>query len=151
MSTIAHTQPVPQAVQLDSQEHSALVCQRGAAFLPTLYSVERQVLAEATIEDVLATSAPYVPGAPIEHQAAQCLTVITRMVLDPVWLGSTYAYRPTPPGRYSAWAVGAQTAHGGLPVSGRAPQAQPDGLSTPPTDNVSWGHVSARCLPYEPF
>jgi hypothetical protein len=71
MSAITHAQPVPQPSQLDPQEYSPAVCQCRAAFLPSLYPVERQVIAEATKADVLATSAPYVPGAPIEHQAAR--------------------------------------------------------------------------------
>lgn len=151
MSTKAHTQPVPQVPQLDPQEYSPAVCQRRAAFLPTLYPALRQVLAEATKADVLTTSAPSVPAAPIEHQAAQCLTAVTRMVLEPVWLDPTCAYRTPPRGRYSACAPSAQAAQGGLAVSVRAPQARLDALTSPPTDDVSWGPVSVMGLPYETF
>jgi len=151
ISTKAHTQPVPQASHLDPQEYSLAVSPRRAAFLPTLYPALRQVLAEATKGDLLTTSAPYVPGASSEHQAAQCPSAVTRMVLEPVWLGSTCAYRPTPPGRYSAWVLGAHAAQVGIALSVQAPQARPDALSTPPTDHVSRGLVSARGLPYESF
>jgi hypothetical protein len=147
MSTKAHAQPVPQASHLDPQQCSPPLSQRRAAFLPTLYPVERQVIAEATKADVLATSAPYVPAASIEYQAAQCLSAVTRMVPESVRLGWTYAYQPTPLGRYSAWVLGAHAAQGRLAVCAQAPQARPDALSTPPTDDVSWGQVSARCLP----
>jgi hypothetical protein len=151
MSTIVHTQLVPHTSQLDPRECSPAVCPRGTAFLPTLYPALRQVSAVATKADLLATSAPSVPAASSEYQAAQCLSAVTRMVLEPIWLGPTYFYPPTPPGRYSALALGSQAAQGGLAVCVRATQARPDALSTPPMDHVSSGQVSARGLPDEPF